>query len=255
VACIVIGMASIFTLPLFQREQQYEQYDLYVMDGGTGDYIDRDCLHYNFFSATDPADFTTFDLLESGTSMYHITEGDFVDEDDHAFVVQYWGNDEAKIYPSRWDFLSPHHVNVLTTFSSPSSAGMNVMHAVTLDQVNMTAGILAGENITIMAATNASEPGSMFYAGMDYETGEMEGINFVVTFADDVTFNTFNIRQQQGGFNLSPMRLQMNVMQFSLNVLGPVPVALLGEWRNATCGNRITRIELTWHGTTWATCG
>ena len=231
---------------------------LQVINGATGEPIDLDWFSYDLFGARDPHDFTTCDLLESRTGLNRIRDYELIEwMDDFGytiFLVRFNGTDEDRgiVFPSKWDIIVSGHENVLFTFGLPTSAAMNVAYT-DLAPVNMTHGILGGENVTITCTTNVSEPDAQFFTSYNYETAEMECPAFDVTFADPAGFWDFKVCDDDGG-TMTKIRTGVTKMRFTFEVLFAMPQIFLGEWCIATT-NRITKIELAWKGIVWDTCG
>lgn len=239
-----------FTAQLITPGQPSTGFSVGVWNGVTFEKLSNDDFIYDLYGTNDSSWQGTFTLIESGTSLDGISNGDLVDF--QFFIVVYSGEVEIQnpkstdsaskyIVPfyERQDQLFAGVSNTLYSYQEPSATGGFVIDSESI--LPVSSPIAKNVNISITVRTNATEINAAWVKGYDYFAISEVAPRLVVTFAGGVALRDFNIAGTTKSWETSGTS-----MSFSFDTINAVPQNLAGVWgTDITSGvTGITNIDL-----------
>lgn len=228
-------------------------FSIVTYDGSTGDILDNDDFDYNLYGLDDDInDWVGSELIESGSSLDKIVSGDLEDYDFYVIQVngtveeEFFDDDEGdRTYYARWFQLVPGIENEIQMYQQPSDTNFVVVAHETFDVItNLTASpIVAIDNFTIIAGTNASQDDAWWVQGNNYENEVNDYVSFVLGANDTMALSDISIS------GTTKTRVNSTAIRFNFNMLGSIPKSFECLWNSETEDLQIDTIEL-YHGDT-----
>lgn len=224
------GVLSIFNVP-----PPATAFSVTVTDGKTLDSLSLDNFDYVLYGTDDLSEWLDFDVIESGSGLGRIADGDLNLADYKYFVTAYNGtvpeddfDDELgdRVYYLRWAQLLKGEKNQLVALQKPSTARALAINLETLAYINIAGSALNGSvNCTWILGTNGSQPDAAYTYGWNYETNAWNKPRLVLTYNTTVTSDiAMSIK------GTTRVRVSGTVYSYEFSELGAAALLLDGIW-------------------------
>lgn len=239
-----------------------ETFDLQVMDGVNGEFLDNDAFSYTLYGTDDLDDWLEFEVIETGSSIDNIKDSDL--EDYNNYVVAYTGDHEHdddifgedhdignRAYYQRWAVIDPNGgLQTLIAYQTPESCNAFFFHANNFTLVDLTSHNLTyATNFSMMVgcAVNESTEDRLYAYGVNYQNEIPDQPNVILNFNGSVQLAEIS------GSGMAKDRVNSTAIRFSFNQLGPVPQSFEFAWDDSVDDLEIISWELEFGETSLAT--
>jgi hypothetical protein len=224
------GLLSIFPVPA-----EPTAFEITVTDGKTLDSLELDNFDYTLYGTDDLSEWLDFDVIESGSGLGRIADGDLDLADYKYFVTSYNGtvpeddfDDDLgdRVYYLRWAQLLKGEANQLVALQKPTTARALAISLETLAYINIAGSALNGSvNCTWILGTNGSQPDAAYTYGWNYETNAWNKPRLVLTYNATVTSDiAMSIK------GTTRVRVSGTVYSYEFSELGAAALLLDGIW-------------------------
>lgn len=245
--------------PTPEPEPEPTAYSIKVWDGAINKELDSGSFSYDLYG-TNTSDWSDFDLLESGTDIGDISNGDLTDPstDDHytTFWVQFdgvqphdddiYGSDNdrgARTYGERWATIAPNQANNLITYETPNFVGAVIIETTSTSVITtLGAGeLLVGDNVTFVFWLDSAQPEAMYVPYFDPSIEDTVEINMIVTMDGEILKGEFKVAGNSG--DLTDMGA-FDILTFNFGAMMPGQTLLSGTWVGPTLDPSSTTTEI-----------